>query len=335
MTTPTTTRPFFDTTVSIAEGCLRQLEAICPLEAFDTIIDPAAGPGALSTSLRNRVALDIAPRPAGLCVADFATWTPDCNYDRVLVVGAAAFGRNGKSAVDFFNAAAGYADTIALLLPRSVRKASQQNRLDPMFHLIHDEDIVGLITGEVGKERNVPCVFQVWQRCVTPRPKIMQPKSHPDFVFSGRSDADLAVQRVGANAGRIKPVAEAGSASSHYYLKATDGCADELRACLATIDFDLLRYQVAGIPSVSKGDLVALYEAARVATGKAPAIAEEATASAMPTSTRPAMFDLPSPGMRLFMQFVDGEADWDFGTRAAGPLRRDEFLVRLPEMGTH
>lgn len=334
MTTLTITRPFFDTTVSIAEGCLRQLEAICPMEAFDTIIDPAAGPGALSTSLRNRVALDIAPRPAGLCVADFATWTPDCNYGRVLAVGAAAFGRSGMSAVDFFNAAAGYADTIALLLPRSVRKSSQQNRLDPMFQLIHDEDIVGLITGADGKECNVPCTFQIWQRCVTPRPKIMQPKSHPDFVFSGRSDADLAVQRVGANAGRIKPVAEAGSVASHYFLKAADGRADELRARLAAIDFDPLRHQVAGIPSISKGDVVALYEAARLAAGKAPAIAEEATASATPASTRPAMLDLPSSGMRLFMQFVDGEADWDFETRAAGPLRRDEFLVRHPETVT-
>ncbi|MCP1167353.1 hypothetical protein [Limimaricola litoreus] len=330
-----TTRPSFDTTATTAECCLQRLEAICPLDTFDTIIDPAAVPSALSTSLRNRVALDITPRPAGLCVAEFASWTPSCNYGRVLVVGAAAFGRSGTSAVDFFNAAAGYAQTIALLLPRCVRKPSQQNRLDPRFHLIHDEDIVGLIIGADGKERTVPCAFQIWQRCATPRRKIMQPKSHPDFVFSGRSDADLAVQRVGANAGRIKPVAEAGSVNSHYYLKATDGRVDELRAHLAKIDFDLLRLQVAGIPSVSKGDLVSLYEAACLAAGKAPAIAEDAPANPAPASARTAMFDLPSPGMRLFMQFVDGGADWDFETKAEGPLRRDEFLMRLPEPVTN
>lgn len=225
------------------------------------------------------------------------------------------------------------ADTIALLLPRSIRKPSQQNRLDPMFHLIHDEDIVGLITGADGKESNAPCTFQIWQRRATPRPRIVPPKSHPDFVFSGRSDADLAVQRVGANAGRIKPVAEAGSVASHYFLKAADGRADELRARLAAIDFDPLRHQVAGIPSISKGDLVALYEAARIAAGEAPAITEGVPASAPPAAPRPPMSDLPFAGMRLFMQFVDGGGDGDFETRAAGPLRRDEFLVRIPEMG--
>ncbi|MCZ4262786.1 hypothetical protein O4G76_18270 [Limimaricola sp. G21655-S1] len=333
MTTTPITRPFFDTAASIAESCLRRLEAICPLEAFDTIIDPAAGPGALSTSLRNRIAMDMVSRPAGLCVANFAASMSDGDFGRALVVGSAEPGRNGTSAVAFFNAAASNADTIALLLPRSIRKPSQQNRLDPMFHLIHDEDIVGLITGADGKESNAPCTFQIWQRRATPRPRIVPPKSHPDFVFSGRSDADLAVQRVGANAGRIKPVAEAGSVASHYFLKAADGRADELRARLAAIDFDPLRHQVAGIPSISKGDLVALYEAARIAAGEAPAITEGVPASAPPAAPRPPMSDLPFAGMRLFMQFVDGGGDGDFETRAAGPLRRDEFLVRIPEMG--
>ncbi|PHP26199.1 hypothetical protein, partial [Limimaricola cinnabarinus] len=106
MTTTPITRPFFDTAASIAESCLRRLEAICPLEAFDTIIDPAAGPGALSTSLRNRIAMDMVSRPAGLCVANFAASMSDGDFGRALVVGSAEPGRNGTSAVAFFNAAA-------------------------------------------------------------------------------------------------------------------------------------------------------------------------------------------------------------------------------------
>ncbi|WP_432257100.1 hypothetical protein [Limimaricola sp. AA108-03] len=337
MTTTLTNRPFFDITAADAdaEGCLQRLEAICPLHAFDTIIDLTAGPSALSTSLRNRVALGIPPRPAGLCVANPETWTPNCNYGCILAVATAPFGKSGISAVDSFNAAAGYADTIAFLLPRSVRKPSQQNRFDPAFHLIHDEDVVGLIIGADGKERTVLCAFQIWQRRATSRPKIVQPKSHPDFIFSDRSNADLAVQRVGANAGRIKTVAEAGSANSHYFLKAIDGRADDLRTRLATIDFDLLRHQVAGIPSISKGDLASLYEAARVAAGEIPAITGDASASVLPAAPRTAISDMPSPEMPLFLQLIDGEADWDVETKAAGPLRRDEFLVRLPEMGTN
>ncbi|WP_417525569.1 hypothetical protein [Marinovum sp.] len=331
MTKTLTARPVFDISASAAAVCLQRLEALCPLDAFDTIIDPAAGAGTLSTSLRNRIAMDLAPRPAGLCRANFEARMSDWNFGRALVIESAEPGRKGASAVALFNAAARNADTIALLLPRSVRKPSQQNRLDPRFHLIHDEDIPGLITDPDGKARNATCAFQIWQRRATPRPRIVEAKSHPDFIFSGRSDADLAVQRVGANAGRVKSVAEAGSASSHYFLKAAEGHADELRLRLAAIDFDLLRSRMAGIPSISKGELVTLYEATRVAAGEAPAIIEDLPAHPRLAETQPAMSDLPSPEMRLFVQFVDEEADWDCKTKAAGPLRRDEFLVRFPD----
>ncbi|WP_417525518.1 hypothetical protein [Marinovum sp.] len=54
MTKTLTAHPVFDISASAAGVCLQRLEAICPLDAFDTIIDPAAGGHAVDQPAQSR-----------------------------------------------------------------------------------------------------------------------------------------------------------------------------------------------------------------------------------------------------------------------------------------
>jgi len=174
----------------------------------------------------------------------------------------------GKAATELaiarFNAAgATEAETIIVTVPRSFRKMSVQNKLDPQFHLVEDTDSEARIAGADGRSRILPCAVQTWERRPEPRPQHALATRHSDFEFCDRAEADVAIQRVGANAGRLKTLAEAGSAQSHLFLRAVGCSPAELWARLAAIDFDTVRHNTAAVPSVAKTEVVALYEITR------------------------------------------------------------------------
>ncbi|WP_370160739.1 hypothetical protein [Limimaricola soesokkakensis] len=183
----------------------------------------------------------------------------------------------GQEAVAGFNAAAGAADIITLTGPRSIRKMSVQTQLDQHFHLVEDRDGEARVTGPDGHVRSLPCAVQTWKRRPEPRPKHALATCHADFAFCGRAEADVAIQRVGANAGRLKTPEEAGSAQSHLFLQALGCNPAELWARLSAIDFDTVRHNTAAVPSVAKTEIVALYGATR----------DIAAAATAPTGTQP------------------------------------------------
>ena len=183
----------------------------------------------------------------------------------------------GQQAVAGFNAAAGAADIITLTGPRSIRKMSVQTQLDRHFHLVEDRDGEARVTGADGHVRSLPCAIQIWARRPEPRPKHAFATCHADFAFCGRAEADVAIQRVGANAGRLKTPEEAGSVQSHLFLRAVGCSAAELWTRLAAIDFDTVRHSTAAVPSVAKTEIVALYGATR----------DIAAAATAPTGTHP------------------------------------------------
>ncbi len=169
----------------------------------------------------------------------------------------------GRQAVAGFNAIADAADIITLTAPRSVRKMSVQNQLDPHFHLVEDTDSIAKVTGADGHVRSLPCAIQTWERRPEPRPKHALATCHADFEFCDRAEADVAIQRVGSNAGRLKTPDEAGSAQSHLFLRAVGCSPAELWSRLTAIDFDTVRHNTAAVPSIAKPEIVALYETSR------------------------------------------------------------------------
>lgn len=256
-------RDLFDTKPKIVTHCVQLVESLFQGLPFDTIVDPSAGAGAFSNRMGGCVAIDIEPRAAGIIKQDFLQWKPAVKLGRCLVIGNPPFGRNANLAVKFFNHAAQFSDVIAFIVPRTFRKISLQVRLSNSFHLILDRDIAPNAFEHNGKTRSVPCAMQIWERrsCVRSKPKIR--RSHPDFIFSDRTMADVAIQRVGANAGRLKLPSEAGSSQSHYFLKSVDIDFREMYEILQAIDFDLVRHETAGNPSISKAELIGLYECAK------------------------------------------------------------------------
>lgn len=259
----------FFTRPDTAETCLALLAARLPDLSADLYVEPAAGDGAFLDRLpQPRFGLDIAPSAPGMETGDFLQWMPDESHQTIAVVGNPPFGRNAAKAIAFFNHAARFAEVIAMILPASLMKGSMQDRLDPNFHLV-DELPLPAEPFRVGETlRPVNTVFQIWRREPSPRAKSVRKTEHADFRFvDTAADADFVIRRVGARAGAILPCPKGGadtfgySPSSNYFIKAAGPDPKVLEARFGMLDFDEVRHRVAAHPSVSKTDIVALYEA--------------------------------------------------------------------------
>lgn len=244
---------------AIARDCIAFSEDQLAHHKFDTVLEPSAGTGAFSNQLGEAcLALDIAPRGPRITQADFLHWAPPDDLGSTVTIGNPPFGRVARKAIGFFNKAATFADAIAFIVPRSFRKDSIQRQLDRRFHFVNELDLPEEAFVFQGVPYAVPSCFQVWERRAELRPVSPKPTTHSAFTFCAPEEADFALQRVGANAGRIKSISEAGSKNSHYFLRAnSDACL--LRAQFELIDFDTVRRNTAGCPSISKSEIVHLF----------------------------------------------------------------------------
>jgi hypothetical protein len=287
----------FFTNDDIVERCMKSID---DASDYDVVIEPSVGAGAFYHRIctdeeyagAQKIAVDIDSStfvPVSLrdvvIEQDYLTYCPVMNTTttpgtdrvdsvppRILVIGNPPFGKNASLAVKFFNHSAKFADTIAFIVPRTFRKPSLFNRLDPNFHMTH-EDILPLdsfyvpssSTPDKQKSYSVPCVWQIWKRgtqddSLALRTKIELDTNHDHFEFVPKSDAEFLIQRVGAAAGRThKDFSK--SASSHYGILPCPGyesCYEQMQQ----IDWDKSsKYDTAGNPSISKSDIVSMYRA--------------------------------------------------------------------------
>ena len=80
-----------------------------------------------------------------------------------------------------------------------------------------------------------------------------------DFV-NDLADTDFIIQRVGANAGAVKvDNLSKWKKPSHYYIKANID-KNKLVEIFNNISFEEVKYNTAGNPSISKDELIELYE---------------------------------------------------------------------------
>ena len=253
----------FYTQPRVAQQCMDYLATVMALTDSDLYLEPSAGKGAfydLAPSSR-RVGLDMDPQHADVIKQDYLTYDASnlkCD-GKFIVIGNPPFGKNSSLAVKFFNKSAEFADCIAFILPRTFKKVSLLPKLDKHFHLIGELDLPWDSFEYDGMPYSVPCVFQVWQKSSTERVDAKPALTHSDFKFVTSTDsADFAVRRIGALAGKVIVDYEGYSPSSHYYIKTNKPIADTLNA-FANMDWDSVRFDTAGAPSISKAELVALY----------------------------------------------------------------------------
>jgi hypothetical protein len=231
------------------------------LNKYDHILEPSAGTGSFYNLLNanKRIGLDLDPKAPGVIKTDFFDWMPPVGK-RIITIGNPPFGKNAALAVKFFNRAAEFSDVIAFVIPRTFRKASIINRLAQDFHCVYDETVPDNSFIFNGAAYNVPCAAQIWVRKATPRAKIVTLKLEQIrswFELVEPSKSDFAIQRVGGRAGLIRLADRMNfSAESHYFIKAHDA---RVLPVFQQIDFNRVKFNTAGNPSVSPSELIELW----------------------------------------------------------------------------
>ncbi|GHF76256.1 Eco57I restriction-modification methylase domain-containing protein [Seohaeicola zhoushanensis] len=258
------------TSTDLARACIEKLNEIAP--GCDLYVEPSAGGGAFFDQLPGRkVGLDIAPGAPGILQADFLTWTPPQGSETIAVVGNPPFNCPHGTAVNFFNQAATFSTWIAMILPAAFAKASVQRQLDPNFECVHHQALPNEPFYRDGKAVRVNACFQIWRRTAKPRVMPKPLTTHADFEFVKTIEqADFAIRRVGGHAGKliaITPERRFGrglAPTSNYYIRATAVPAQDVETVFRAIDPTEVRSNTVAVPSISKSELIALYDAQRV-----------------------------------------------------------------------
>ena len=207
----------FYTIPSIVDKCISSLTKLYNWDEWDMVIEPSAGNGSflLKIPSKEKIGIDILPEHKDIIKQDFFTYIPPKEKKNILVIGNPPFGKVSSLAIKFFNHAAIWSDVIAFIIPRTFRKVSVQNKLNPYFHLILDEEIP---TSPCSFEprMNVKCCFQIWKKTNTKRDiiKLKTTHDHWDFLQFGSKDekgqptppknADFAFRAYGGKCGEIK-----------------------------------------------------------------------------------------------------------------------------------
>lgn len=148
---------------------------------------------------------DIEPHDPRVTLSDFLTARPPA--DNYVCVTNPPFGRNNKLSIPFFNRAAELSSVIAFIVPRSWRKWSVTNRLNPYFHLRVDEDLsINYQTADgtpASKRGTLQTCVQIWEKHEHAREKV----TVPDRGFIKRStpeEADVSLTIFGRGCGTVK-----------------------------------------------------------------------------------------------------------------------------------
>jgi hypothetical protein len=221
------------------------------------ITDPSTGAGAFFRLFpRGSVGFDVDPKMRGIRMDDFLEQELG-RFGPCLVVGDPPFGQASRLAVKFFNHAARWCRGIAMVLPRTFRKASVQNQLDAGFHLICEVAVPEDAFYFRGRRHSVSTTFQIWKRRLEPREKRRTDTKHPDFQFGPpdlAAQADLVVQRTGARAGRLHHDRMA-NPNSHYFIKG------DVEQTIRRLDLAAAAANLAGTPTLAKSEIIEFYRA--------------------------------------------------------------------------
>jgi hypothetical protein len=237
------------------------------------ILEPSAGDGAFFSLLpeSNRVGMDLEPMAEGIEESDFFCWEPPLFEENILTIGNPPFGQRGKLAVEFINRACQFSRVVAFILPRTFRKDTFFNRVDPGFHMIEQFDC-DEFRYPSGEKVVVKSVFQIWERRAGARKRIIRDLFHEDFelkhahlsrisqeeLLKLRSEYDFAIAQVGANF-LPKDVLDVSKGSYWYVKEKKPG----VRKLFEKLDFGFLDGLNLSFKSLSKKDIIQAYNVAK------------------------------------------------------------------------
>ena len=251
----------FYTTSETVKKCLKLIN----FNNYDCIIEPSAGTGSFINYFPKNISqysFDINPKHEKIIKADW--FEVDKNqfnkYKSILVCGNPPFGQQNTMAINFFNEAAKFCNTIAFILPLSFKKDSIQNRLNLNFSLENElilSDCNFLLQNKTYIK--VPCVFQIWEKTNTPRKPIKLKTTTDLFDFTDKENADFRIQRVGGNAGKASFDLNKSPSSNYFIKNKTKIKNEDFIDFVNQLSFPTLEFTV-GPKSLSKGELIAIIE---------------------------------------------------------------------------
>tara|TARA_B100001059_G_scaffold120767_1_gene120869 strand:+ start:6394 stop:7245 length:852 start_codon:yes stop_codon:yes gene_type:complete len=192
----------------------------------DLIIEPSAGNGAFVDHIKsmseNYLFFDIAPQHPDIEKQDFLTYNYSeiqLLYSNIHVIGNPPFGRLSSIALKFIKHATNFCDTLTFILPRSFKKDSWMRRFHKHFHLIHQEDLPDNSFIFNKEDRNIRCLFQIWERRGYER-ELPEKETPVKYSFVDKLETpDITLRRVGLHAGKITTEIDDKNTSSHLFVK--------------------------------------------------------------------------------------------------------------------
>jgi hypothetical protein len=247
----------FFTNPSVSKDCFSIFsKTLFDLNISGTWLEPSAGNGSFFNLMPNpKLGIDLDKKLPDVIQSDFLSYPLD--KSDYITLGNPPFGKNSSLAIKFFNKCANHSSIIGFIVPKTFKKDSVINKLNPYFHLLFQKDLDKnsfLLDNSV---YDVPCTFQIWLKKDTLRPIIPKISTIDDFIFTSKNLADFAIQRVGVAAGKIKLDFSNYSSSSHYFIKSKSDF--DILPILNSIDFSSVKFNTAGNPSISKSELIKLY----------------------------------------------------------------------------
>ena len=249
----------------VVEQCLNNVKKYIHISDDDLIIEPSAGNGSFITGIKlltNKFRFyDLEPENNEIIKQDYLQFNYyDINesFNKIHLIGNPPFGRQSSLAIKFIKKSCEFCDSISFILPRSFKKDSLKKSFPLNFHLIFEIDLPEKSFLVDGKEHDVPCIFQIWEKQTTNR--VVNKKLEPiNFKFVKKTEnPDISFRRVGVNAGRIDEKIDEKSIQSHYFIKFTNGNSliDNITKLSAiTYEFN----NTVGPKSISKQELISKF----------------------------------------------------------------------------
>jgi hypothetical protein len=170
------------------------------------------------------------------------------------IVGNPPYGRKANLVLKFLNRCVSLSKDIRMVLPKTVRKESFLARLDRRLHLVSDTNNKDFVFGPKITTCNQRWIVKEELRLIT-----KSRRNHSDFEFVTKEESNLFICRVGGVAGKVMVKDYDHYYHEHYFLKVkSDAVIQRLISLEST--FRAFAKNTVGIPSLSKSDLIRIYE---------------------------------------------------------------------------
>jgi hypothetical protein len=254
------------TTQEIVKNCIDLIKKYISINKHDDIIiEPSAGNGSFINSIKilcdNHLFYDLKPEHTDIVKKDFLKFNKNTvlyKYKKIHIIGNPPFGRQSSLAIKFIKKCCEFCDTISFILPKSFKKTSLKNKIPLNFHLLLEKDLPpdSFIINDI--KHDVPCVFQIWIKKYYDR--IKEPKHISKyFYFVTKNDRpDLAIRRIGANAGKVYDDIHNKNINSHYFIKIKSINKNNTISLIKKYNYNLFNNSV-GPLSISKQELIKFY----------------------------------------------------------------------------